>query len=330
MLVGVKRTLNIEEVVKIPRLDLCESSNWFLDSLKFVKTLGQGGFGVVSHFSSRLNNKEYAVKQLNHHMDPLMKYKEHTLLRLANNNKFITKLYGSFNVEGSVLLVMEYLPGGTLSKYIHQAGRFAEEEARFYAAEIICGLEYLHKKRIVHRDLKPDNLLLDAKGHVRLSDFGLSDVFFGQDKFREVSGTVPYMAPEMLFRVPYDEAIDWWSFGITLYEMLTGQRPFENDSDNKLIEFILYAVPPQPGYLTYEAKDCLTKLLKKNPLRRLGYKGSCNPFIRCHPFFRSIDWEMAEEMELIPPPNKVAISQSSQSSAANDYVSGFSDLLDDL
>ena len=128
-------------------------------------------------------------------------------------SEFIVKLFYAFKTDSKLYMVMEYMPGGELFYHLKKAKRFHEDLTVFYAAEIILALECLHKHNIIYRDLKPENVLLDAEGHIKITDFGLSKegVAFGDTKAYSFCGTYEYLAPEIIKRIGHDKAVDWWS-----------------------------------------------------------------------------------------------------------------------
>jgi serine/threonine protein kinase len=166
---------------------------------------------------------------------------------------------------------MEFVNGGELFYHLQQVGRFDENRARFYTAETILALDYLHKAGIVYRDVKPENILIDREGHIRLTDFGLSKGGLNENGGLTESfcGTSEYLAPEIIKEKSYGFSVDWYSLGLVLFEMLAGENPFKNNSDQEIpfvdqMNFILTHVVEMPKHFSPEAADLCTKLLQKS------------------------------------------------------------------
>jgi serine/threonine protein kinase len=182
---------------------------------------------------------------------------------------------------------------------------FSEDIAAFYIAQLVLALSHLHLNvGVVYRDLKPENCLLDHEGHLLLTDFGLSKVSSSESRCSSLLGTPGYMAPEVLCDdgSEYGAAVDWWGVGILAFELLTGNLPFPGSTPNKVREKIQKRKIQMPPYLSADAKDFITRLLRKEPHKRLGYNLVDDlPVIKKHRFFRKIDWEKLEARELTPP-----------------------------
>ncbi len=179
-----------------------------------------------------------------------------------------------------------------------------EPEARFYLCEIALALEYLHSLNIVYRDLKTENIMLDAEGHIKLIDFGLSKVLRdGADLTQTFCGTVEYMAPEVVMRAPgHGLAADWWSFGVFAFDLLTGRSPFHSVKGKKETkERILRGKFTVPQFVTADAGDLIRRLLRRNAERRLGGGERGAAEVKEHAFFRGVDWEAALRRECRPP-----------------------------
>uniref|UniRef100_A0AAY5F308 Protein kinase C n=1 Tax=Electrophorus electricus TaxID=8005 RepID=A0AAY5F308_ELEEL len=269
----------------------------------FHKVLGKGSFGKVLLAELRGRGEYFAVKVLKKDVvlmddDVECTMVEKRVLALAWDNPFLTHLYCTFQTKEHLFFVMEYLNGGDLMFHIQDKGRFDLFRATFYAAEIICGLQFLHSKGIIYRDLKLDNIMLDTEGHIKIADFGMcKENVFGENRATTFCGTPDYIAPEILLGQKYTFSVDWWSFGVLVYEMLIGQSPFQGDDEDELFESIRMDTPHYPRWITKESKDLLEKLFERDPTRRLGVVGN----IRMHPFFKTINWPALEKREVTPP-----------------------------
>ncbi|KAJ6236669.1 non-specific serine/threonine protein kinase [Anaeramoeba flamelloides] len=304
-------------------------------SFKILKMIGKGSYGKVYQIKHRKTDKIYAMKVLNKGEIYRRKQVDHTrteqLILSTISHPFIVRLHYSFQNEKKLFLVIDMIKGGELFFHLRRAGRgrFPEYLAMFYIAEIILAIEYLHKRNIVYRDLKPENVLLNNDGHIKLTDFGLAKTgvsFNGvqnndkkkkkkKKKFDDVSdeesdddkeqkaqtfcGTPAYFAPEILKRNAYGKAVDCWTIGVFLYEMLTGRPPFIAENRNKMFQAIIHNEPTFPNYLSEDVIDLLTGLLQKKTENRLGSKGFNE--IKKHDFFKKIDWIKLEKKKIAPP-----------------------------
>jgi len=269
-----------------------------------IRVLGRGSFGKVFLVQKKTSRKYFALKTLKKeeilqrgHIDNALT--EKNVLQKAQH-PFVVRLRYSFQNETTLYLVMDFCPGGELFMQLKKKGRFGEDSVRFYAAETLLALHYLHEKLdIIYRDLKPENILLDASGHIKITDFGLSKA---TKKGFSFCGTPEYLAPEILLSngtQAYDKTVDWWSLGCLIYEMLAGYPPFSNKVRKQLYTDILQTKYVMPTHFSEKAKDLLSKLLVKNPSKRLGFNGSDE--IKAHPFFEDINWEEVELLKLKPP-----------------------------
>ncbi len=174
--------------------------------------------------------------------------------------------------------------------------------SRFYGAEIICAIDYLHKLGIIYRDLKLENLLLDKDGHIKIADFGLckEDIHFGSTT-KTFCGTPEYLAPEVLEDVDYGRAVDWWGVGIVMYEMMSGRLPFYNHDHETMFELILVETVRFPTKMSELARRLLSGLLEKDPAQRLGGGRDDAKEIMAHPFFAAVDWSALEQRRVEPP-----------------------------
>ncbi|KAF9802368.1 hypothetical protein SFRURICE_009050 [Spodoptera frugiperda] len=272
------------------------------------KVLGKGGYGKVfqvrkvtgpdagAHFAMKVLKKASIVRN---QKDTAHTKAERNILE-AVKHPFIVELVYAFQTGGKLYLILEYLSGGELFMHLEREGIFLEDTAGFYLSEIILALEHLHSLGIIYRDLKPENVLLDAQGHVKLTDFGLCKEHIQEGIVTHTfCGTIEYMAPEILTRSGHGKAVDWWSLGALMYDMLIGQPPFTGDNRTKTIEKILKGKLMLPAYLTQDARDLIRRLMKRSETQRLGSQGAAG--IRGHAFFKHVHWDDVFNRRVEPP-----------------------------
>lgn len=275
-----------------------------------LRCLGKGTYGTVLLVKQARTGRLYAQKQFRKASLTVQRQlveqtkTERVILESINRHPFVVKLFYAFQDHEKLYLILEYAQGGELFTRMLTERMFPEDTAAFYMAEMVLALEHLHHNvGVVYRDLKPENCLLDAEGHLLLTDFGLSKVAVnGKHRCRSMTGTLEYMAPEVLLQQSYGTAVDWWSFGILGFDLLTGSSPFRANNDSKVREKILRSKLVLPYFLSSDAKDLLTRLLRKEPKKRLGaIMPKDMHTIKSHRFFRKIDWKALERRELEPP-----------------------------
>ncbi|XP_066149445.1 uncharacterized protein Pkcdelta isoform X1 [Euwallacea fornicatus] len=278
-----------------------------VDDFNFLKVLGKGSFGKVLLAELKGTEYYYAIKCLKKDVvleddDVECTLIERKVLALGTKHPYLCHLLCTFQTESHLFFVMEYLNGGDLMFHIQAERRFSEARARFYGAEIVSGLKFLHNKGIVYRDLKLDNILLDFDGHVRIADFGMCKLQIFLDRMADTfCGTPDYMAPEIIKGQHYNQCVDWWSFGVLLYEMLLGQSPFSGGDEDELFWSICNEKPVIPRFLSAEAGSVLLQFLEKDANKRLGNRFSPHGDIQDHPFFKPIDWAALEARQLESP-----------------------------
>nr|CDJ89904.1 Serine threonine protein kinase-related and Protein kinase domain containing protein [Haemonchus contortus] len=277
---------------------------------ELLKVLGKGGYGKVFQVKKTTGSdkgKIFAMKVLQkativrNQKDTAHTKAERNILE-AVKSPFICDLLYAFQTGGKLYLILEYLSGGELFMHLEREGMFLEDTAAFYLSEIVVSLEHLHRQGIIYRDLKPENILLDARGHVKLTDFGLcKEAIEGDQKTHTFCGTIEYMAPEILMRCGHGKAVDWWSLGALMFDMLTGGPPFTAENRKKTIDKILKGRLTLPAYLSVEARDLIKRLLKRHVETRLGAGPEDAEEIKQHPFFRHLNWNLVFARELEPP-----------------------------
>ncbi|XP_065114360.1 ribosomal protein S6 kinase alpha-3 isoform X5 [Paramisgurnus dabryanus] len=272
------------------------------------KVLGQGSFGkvfLVKKTTGPDDGQLYAMKVLK---KATLKVRDRVRTKMERdilvevNHPFIVKLHYAFQTEGKLYLILDFLRGGDLFTRLSKEVMFTEEDVKFYLAELALALDHLHGLGIIYRDLKPENILLDEEGHIKLTDFGLSkESIDHENKAYSFCGTVEYMAPEVVNRRGHTYSADWWSYGVLMFEMLTGTLPFQGKDRKETMTMILKAKLGMPQFLSSEAQSLLRSLFKRNPSNRLGAGPDGVEEIKRHPFYANIDWNKLFRRELHPP-----------------------------
>jgi len=278
-----------------------------LDSFKMIKVIGKGSFGKVFLVRENKTGEIYALKVLRKDNIIRRNQIEHTKTERSVlgyiRHPFIVGLNMAFQSKDKLYFVLDYCAGGELFFHLGKLGRFQEDRAMFYAAEIVLAISYVHSLDIVYRDLKPENVLLDHRGHIRLTDFGLSKegIISSSSGAHSFCGTPEYLAPEILNRQGHGRAVDWWSLGALLYEMLTGLPPFYCQDRERLFEKIRRSELAYPSTVKPDAKILLKGLLTKDPKMRLGSGPADAEDIQKQAFFRPIMWDKLFRGEVQPP-----------------------------
>ncbi|XP_074495594.1 serine/threonine-protein kinase N2-like isoform X1 [Sebastes fasciatus] len=279
-----------------------------MEDFKYISVLGRGHFGKVLLAEFKKTEKLYAIKALKKRdivtrdeVDSLMSEKRIFEMINASRHPFLVNLHGCFQTSDHVCFVMEYLPGGDLMIHIHN-DVFTEAQTRFYSACVLLGLEFLHLNKIIYRDLKLDNLLMDADGYVKITDFGLCKEGMGHgDRTSTFCGTPEFLAPEVLTDDNYTRAVDWWGMGVLIFEMLVGESPFPGEDEEEVFDSIVNDDVQYPSCLPPNAVCIVQKLLKKNPLKRLGAGERDANELKGEKFFETIDWEALLAKKAKPP-----------------------------
>lgn len=298
------------------------------DDYELVKLISNGAYGAVYLVRHRHSRQRFAMKKINKQNLLLRNQVEQAFaerdILCFTDNPFVVSLQCSFETKKHLCMVMEYVEGGDCATLLKNMGPFPCDMARFYFAETVLAVEYLHSYGIVHRDLKPDNLLITALGHIKLTDFGLSKMglmslatnlyegFIDREtrefSDKQVFGTPEYIAPEVVLRQGYGKPVDWWASGIILYEFLIGCVPFFGETPEELFSHVVNDDIEWPSESDWpvqpEAKDLITALLQQNPRDRLATGGG-GAEVKMHPFFDGLDWNslLRLKAEFVPQLN---------------------------
>ncbi|XP_030288325.1 microtubule-associated serine/threonine-protein kinase 2 isoform X6 [Sparus aurata] len=288
-----------------------------------IKLISNGAYGAVFLVRHKETRQRFAMKKINKQNLILRNqiqqaFVERDILTFAEN-PFVVSMFCSFETRRHLCMVMEYVEGGDCATLLKNIGALPVDMARMYFAETVLALEYLHNYGIVHRDLKPDNLLITSMGHIKLTDFGLSKIglmslttnlYEGHIEKdtrefldKQVCGTPEYIAPEVILRQGYGKPVDWWAMGVILYEFLVGCAPFFGDTPEELFGQVIsdeIIWPEEEEALPQDAQDLITKLLRQNPLERLGTGSAFE--VKQHSFFTELDWNslLRQKAEFIP------------------------------
>ncbi|KAG5362073.1 Protein kinase C-like protein [Yarrowia sp. C11] len=280
-----------------------------LDDFNFLAVLGKGNFGKVMLAESKKTTNLYAIKVLkkdfiieNDEVESTRS--ERRVFQIANreSHPFLLNLYSCFQTENRVYFVMDYVSGGDLMWHIQKEGVFKPGRAQFYAAEVLLGIKHFHDNGVIYRDLKLDNILLTRDGHVKIADYGLckEDMDYGRTT-GTFCGTPEFMAPEILLEQRYGLAVDWWAFGVLIYQMVLGQSPFRGEDEDEIFDAILADEPRYPITLPGNCVSILTQLLTREPERRLGSGPRDAEEIMAHPYFANVNFDDIYHKRIPPP-----------------------------
>ncbi|KAG1971335.1 G protein-coupled receptor kinase 5 [Pimephales promelas] len=281
------------------------------DTFREYRVLGKGGFGEVCACQVRASGKMYACKKLEKkrvkkQSGEAMALNEKQILERLNS-RFVVSLAYAYETKEALCLVLTLLNGGDLRFHIYNMGTegLDKERVQFYAAEILCGLDHLHKESIVYRDLKPENILLDDNGHIRISDLGLAVTLPEEKLVKGRVGTVGYMAPEVISNTYYSFSPDWWGLGCLIYEMTAGKPPFRNHKERlprqEVERRVVETIEHYGNKFDEDTSSICKSLLAKNPKERLGCKFRQGAeVIKGHSFFTNINFTRLEAGRMPP------------------------------
>lgn len=275
------------------------------------KAVGKGAFGKVRVVEHKKTKQLYALKYIEKAKCIRQKavanvIQERRLLEEVDH-PFIVNLRYAFQDDQNCFFVLDLMLGGDLRFHLERKEFIPEEVVVFWVAELSSGLEYLHRQKIIHRDIKPDNILLDSRGHAHLTDFNVAIHYSERRLHTSVAGSMSYMAPQVVGRKGYSWQIDWWSLGVTAYELLFHRRPFDGRSAEKMTNSILNSSLKFPDDASTKCSPTGIKALKgfidKDPNTRLGCRPNGQGFedVKSHPWFANIDWDLLVSKDLEPP-----------------------------
>lgn len=276
-----------------------------IEAFKPIKILGKGGASTVVMVRKKDTGMIYAVKTIEKSLfdgdDKINQIVTEKDILSQLKHPFIATLYLALETKQKLHLIMEFIPGGELFFYLQNYGKFTEDHAKFYFCEVLLALDYLHKQNIIYRDLKPENILLDAQGHIKVVDFGLAKQGISRESLSfSFCGSPEYMSPEMITGSAHGRAVDYYSLGTLLYEMVTGLPPYYSHNRHEMQQNITNKVLELPDFLSKTCKSLLKGLLQKEPENRIGYAKGIDE-IKQHPWCRGSKWSRIFLKNTVPP-----------------------------
>ena len=270
-----------------------ETKTYLLSDFEIFETLGTGTFGRVRLVRSIAENQHYALKIIKKTYVLQMSQLDHIksevkLLRLLRN-PFIVTLHSNFQDELRLYLLMEFVIGGELYALLRNAGKFHNDRAKYYAAEVVLVLEYLHGMHVAYRALKPENVLIDGAGNVKIIDFGFAKVV--HDRTFTPCGTPEYLAPEVITNAGHGRSVDWWALGVLIFEMSAGFPPFFDTTPFGIYERILNGKWDLPATVDGKAAAIVKKLLQIDRTKRLGCGENGAEDLKAHSWFSRTNWD---------------------------------------
>lgn len=274
-----------------------------LDNYEIGITLGTGSFGRVRIAKEKKTGKYVAVKILKKAEIIKMKQVDHIMnennILASIDHPFIIYMDGFTQDDKHLYLVIEFVRGGEMFTYLRGIGKFDAKQAQFYSSQVASMFEYLHSKNIIYRDLKPENILIDHLGYLKLTDFGFAKIV--ESRTYTLCGTPEYLAPEMLLNKGHGKPVDWWTFGILLYEMIAGIDPFSDEDPMLIYQKILKGKVKFPRSFDKNAKSLVKHLLQADLAKRYGNLKRGVKDIKGHRFYNGLNWTSLLKKEIDPP-----------------------------
>ena len=276
-----------------------------LEQLETIGLLGRGGYGLVKLVRDPSNKKTFALKEVR--KDKVIEthqtkhINDERGLMLQMDSPFLVKLWRTYQDEYKVYFLLDACLGGDLFTVLRKSHSFKEHVGRFYAGCVIEGFQHLHSMSMVYRDLKPENLVLDSKGYVKITDFGFCKVLDDSGKTFTLCGTPDYLAPEVIYGRGHGLGVDYWTLGVLIYEMLASMPPFYDRNPTNIYKKVVRSNPSYPAYFSSAAKDIIKRLLRKRPTERLGCTVGGIKSIKTHPWFKGFNWDKLQKQEIKAP-----------------------------
>lgn len=319
--------IDIDTIRRLNKPKVDEVGKVGIQDLDMVRILGAGTFGKVWLVTQKRGGDAYAMKiqvkkQLIEYNQAEGVIREKNIMELLDH-PFIIKMVSSWKDEDKLYMLLKLYQGGELQSVIHTDTRdgIPEWAATFYAANILEGLSHMHRRNIIYRDLKPENVLLDSEGYTVIVDLGFAKII--KDKTYTFCGTPLYLAPEIIMQKGHNKGADHWSWGVLLYEMIVGMTPFYDGIVDQMGLFknivkCKMEFPSGFNEVSFYSRDLIKRMLTVNPNDRLGSFVNAENDIKCHPFFKDIDWKKLCKKEL-KVPFKPKVSDPLDGSNFDDY-----------
>ncbi|KAK7790333.1 hypothetical protein R5R35_003683 [Gryllus longicercus] len=285
------------------RYHIKASADITLASFDKIRALGAGSFGTVVLVKYKKTGHFYAIKVMEKAKVMKLKQVDHTLnekrILQAIRFPFVVWMDFCFKDNANIYFAMPFICGGEMFNHLRKMGKFDENLSKFYGAQVVLALEYLHYLDVLYRDLKPENIMIDKTGYLKVTDMGFCKIVKGRTW--TLCGTPEYIAPEILLSKGYGPAVDWWSFGVLIYEMSAGHPPFYSRDPMKIYEKIVACKYHFATHFSYELKDLIYNILQVDLTRRYGNLKNGVEDIRRHKWFKYIDWLAIVNRKVKPP-----------------------------
>lgn len=280
----------------LSKLGLALTNTSSLDQFSAGRTIGVGSFGRVLLYRHKKTQHLYAAKIMNKEkmvrMNQVLRVVQEKRILQSVSCKFLVDFRFSFKTNSNLYLLMPFIQGGELFSYLKQRKRLDPSEVKFYSAQVALAFEYLHSIDVLYRDLKPENIILDCDGYVKLVDMGFAK--YAPENTKSFIGTPEYMAPEMLIKSKresgYSNSVDWWSFGVFIYELSTGTPPFTGDNLFQIFNRIIKKQYTSPSTFDDNLKDLIARIFQLEVPFRMGCGRDGVVEVKRHPWFAEINW----------------------------------------